>query len=277
MDAPHQPSTDNPFTNNTMYTCGSRSPPNSPQRPTPPPSTNNPPARKKAPAWVLKDNITLINLLIDHKAEAGEGGNFKKSAGVMVDRPSIRGLKTWEACRSRWIKLRKDYNLALQLKQNLSGFTFVDQEGVVVDDESVWSEFALKNHEAVWVGRVGFPCFELMSSLMLSAARGTHVYRVSTSAYGTGTQSGQGSDQGVQGGGMELDPVSGIASDWSQGQSSSSINNLSSFGLPPSAFGLPPSSLDPPPSAFNPPHSAVNPPPSVFDPLPSSFNHLPFL
>ncbi|KAF8585686.1 hypothetical protein K439DRAFT_1615693 [Ramaria rubella] len=123
-----------------------RSPPNSPQRPTPPPSTNNPPARKKAVAWVLEDDIVLINLLIDHKVEAGEG-NFKKSmwmvvAGVMVDQPSTRGLKTWEACRSRWIKLRKDYNLALQLKQNLSGFTFVDQEGVVVDDESVWSEFA---------------------------------------------------------------------------------------------------------------------------------------
>ncbi|KAF8576712.1 hypothetical protein K439DRAFT_1622647 [Ramaria rubella] len=201
MDAPYQPSANNPFANNTMRTRSSRSPPNSPQRPTPPPSTNNPPARKKAAAWVLEDDIVLINLLIDHKAEAGEGGNFKKStwmavAGVMVDWPSTRGLKTWEAFRSRWIKLRKDYNLALQLKQNLSGFTFVDQEGVVVDDESVWSKFASKNHEAVQVRRVGFPCFELMSSLMPSAARGTHVYRASTLAYGTGTQSGQGSDQG---------------------------------------------------------------------------------
>ncbi|KAF8586759.1 hypothetical protein K439DRAFT_1614848 [Ramaria rubella] len=161
MDTPHQPSANNPFADNTMHTRGSCSPPNSPKRPTPPPSTNNPPARKKAVAWVLEDNIALINLLIDHKAEAGEG--------VMVDRPSTRGLKTWEACRSRWIKLRKDYNLALQLEQNLSGFMFVDQEGVVVDDKSVWSEFALKNHEAAWVRRAGFPCFELMSLLMLSA------------------------------------------------------------------------------------------------------------
>ncbi|KAF8575994.1 hypothetical protein K439DRAFT_1623190 [Ramaria rubella] len=212
MDAPHQPSADNPFADNTMHTRGSRSPPNSPQRPTPPPSTNNPPARKKAAAWVLKDDIVLINLLIDHKAEAGEGGNFKKCtwmavAGVMVDQPSTRGLKTWEACRSRWIKL----------KQNLSGFTFVDQEGVVVDNESVWSDFASKNHEAPQVRRVGFPFFELMSLLMPSAARGTQIYRASTSVYGTGTQSRQGSDQGAQGGGMELDPVSGVASDWSQG------------------------------------------------------------
>ncbi|KAF8575968.1 hypothetical protein K439DRAFT_1623202 [Ramaria rubella] len=148
MDTPHQPSANNPFVDNTMHTRGSHSPPKSPQRPTPPPSTNNPPARKKAVAWVVEDDIMLINLLIDHKAEAGEGGNFKKSmwmvvAGVMVDQPSTGGLKTWEACRSRWIKLRKDYNLALQLKQNLSGFMFVDQEGVVVNDESVWSEFAL--------------------------------------------------------------------------------------------------------------------------------------
>ncbi|KAF8577413.1 hypothetical protein K439DRAFT_1533451 [Ramaria rubella] len=109
MDTPHQPSADNPFADNTMRTRGSRSPPNS-QRPTPPPSTNNPPARKKAVAGVLEDDIALINLLIDHKVEAGEGGNFKKSmwmvvAGVMVDRPSTRGLKTWEACRSRWIKV----------------------------------------------------------------------------------------------------------------------------------------------------------------------------
>ncbi|KAF8575559.1 hypothetical protein K439DRAFT_1623490 [Ramaria rubella] len=241
-----------------------------PQRPTPTPSTNNPPARKKAVAWVLEDDIVLINLLIDHKVEAGEGGNFKKStwmavAGVMVNWPSARGLKTWEACRSRWIKL----------KQNLSGFMFVDQEGVVVDHESVWSKFASKNHEAAWVRRVGFPCFELMSSLMLSVVRGTHIYRASTLAYGTGTQSGQGSDQGAQGGGMELNPVSGIASDWSQGQSSFSVNNLSSFGLPPSAFSLPPSSLGLPPSAFDLPHSVVDLPPSAFDPLPSSFNHLP--
>ncbi|KAF8586865.1 hypothetical protein K439DRAFT_1614831 [Ramaria rubella] len=201
MDAPHQRSPNNPFADNTMRMCSSRSPPNSPQRHTPPPSTNNPPARKKAVAWVLEDDIVLINLLIDHGAEAGEGDNFKKStwmvvAGVMVDWPSTRGLKTWEACRSRWIQLRKDYNLALQLKQNLSGFTFVDQEGVVVDNKSVWSKFASKNHEAVWVGRAGFPCFELMSSLMPSAVRGTHIYRTSTSAYGTGTQSGQGSDKG---------------------------------------------------------------------------------
>ncbi|KAF8589173.1 hypothetical protein K439DRAFT_1283377, partial [Ramaria rubella] len=60
--------------------------------------------------WVLKDDIALINFLINHKVEAGEGGNFKKSmwmavAGVMVDWPSTRGLKTWEACRSRWIKV----------------------------------------------------------------------------------------------------------------------------------------------------------------------------
>ncbi|KAF8573813.1 hypothetical protein K439DRAFT_1624324 [Ramaria rubella] len=83
-----------------------------------------------------------------------------------------------------------------QRTQDLGSLQVEVDQGVVVDDESVWSEFASKHHEAVWVGRAGFPCFELMSSLMPSAVRGTHIYKVSTLAYGTGMQSGQGSDQG---------------------------------------------------------------------------------
>ncbi|KAF8582100.1 hypothetical protein K439DRAFT_1618571 [Ramaria rubella] len=63
----------------------------------------------------------------------------------MAGHPYKGGLKTLEACRTRWMKLRKDYNVALKLKHNLSGFTFLDNQGVVIDDESVWADFAAKN------------------------------------------------------------------------------------------------------------------------------------
>ncbi|KAF8586933.1 hypothetical protein K439DRAFT_1614759 [Ramaria rubella] len=121
MDASHQPSADNPFADNTMHTHGSRSPPNSPQKPTPPPSTNNPPARKKAAAWVLEDNITLINLLIDHKAEAGEGGNFKKSTWMVV------GLeRSW---KSQKLGKREQYQQGLKTNQSQAAAKIEEVKG----------------------------------------------------------------------------------------------------------------------------------------------------
>ncbi|KAF8578798.1 hypothetical protein K439DRAFT_1621030 [Ramaria rubella] len=182
------------FMASTMRTCSSHSPPLLPSGLTPPPSVSNMLIRKKAVEWTPEDNVALINLLIDHKAEAGEGGNFKKAMWVavavgMAGHPYKGGLKTLEACRTRWMKLRKDYNVALKLKHNLSGFTFLDNQGVVIDDESVWADFAAKNENAARVGRTRFPCFELMSTLMPSVARGTHMYRASTSTYGSGDSS----------------------------------------------------------------------------------------
>ncbi|KAF8585844.1 hypothetical protein K439DRAFT_1615631 [Ramaria rubella] len=100
---------------------------------------------KEGADWQPRDDLALINLLIEHKGEAGDGGNFSKTtwmavSSIMVTCPHKRGLKTWEACKSRWVRLKKDYGVALSLKQNLSGITFLDHQGVVIEDASVWKD-----------------------------------------------------------------------------------------------------------------------------------------
>ncbi|KAF8578915.1 hypothetical protein K439DRAFT_1620957 [Ramaria rubella] len=201
------------------------------------------PIRKKAAEWTLEDNVTLINLLIDHKAEAGEGRNFKKATWVavaagMAGHPYKGGLKTLE--------LRKDYNVALKLKHNLSGFTFLDTQGVVIDNESVWADFTAKNKNVARVGRTRFPCFELMSTLISSVARGTHVYQASSQPTALEILVKERHAGDVHGMDVDNDGHSEVASEGPRHATGPS----SASGPPSSASGSPSSASGPPSSTY---------------------------
>ncbi|KAF8572678.1 hypothetical protein K439DRAFT_1271508, partial [Ramaria rubella] len=69
-----------------------------------------PPTRKEKAIWTPEDERALICLLINHKAEAGEGGNFDKTTWVavlkaMMDHFFSGGIKSLEACKTRWVKV----------------------------------------------------------------------------------------------------------------------------------------------------------------------------
>ena len=57
--------------------------------------------------WTQDNEVALINYLINHKSEAGNGGNFKTNVFVgasqeLTKTVSCGGLKTPAACKSKW-------------------------------------------------------------------------------------------------------------------------------------------------------------------------------
>jgi hypothetical protein len=69
-----------------------------------------PPAPPEAPAkaqWTEADEITLIDYITEHKAEAGDGMKFKLSfwtgvAKEMISHSNFGSVKTPQGCSSKW-------------------------------------------------------------------------------------------------------------------------------------------------------------------------------
>jgi hypothetical protein len=64
--------------------------------------------------WTLEDESQLIHFLLDHKAEAGDGANFKTTiwnaaAEELSKHVSKGGPKTPGSCRSKWDRVRAIY------------------------------------------------------------------------------------------------------------------------------------------------------------------------
>ncbi|KAF8580201.1 hypothetical protein K439DRAFT_1619965 [Ramaria rubella] len=108
-----------------------------------------------------------------------------------------------EICKMRWTKLKKQYNCMVRLKQNLSRFTYLDNTGVLVDDEHIWAEFARKNPDARRIGCTGFSHYEAMS-LIISATRGTHAYQGASAPSSAPSDKGKGRVNEGQSGGFTL-------------------------------------------------------------------------
>jgi len=67
--------------------------------------------------WTQNDEVALINYLIDHKSEAGDGANFKTNVFVgasqeLTKTVSCGGLKTPAACKSKWAWVSTDSPVA---------------------------------------------------------------------------------------------------------------------------------------------------------------------
>jgi hypothetical protein len=66
------------------------------------------------------DEIALIEYIAEHKAEAGDGMKFKASfwsgaAKEMVSHSALGGVKTWQACSSKWDRVRTEPSQAILL------------------------------------------------------------------------------------------------------------------------------------------------------------------
>lgn len=66
--------------------------------------------------WTLEDETRLIQFLVDHHAEAGDGANFKSSvwnaAGEELSKHVAKGgPKTAASCKSKWDRVRLNYFL----------------------------------------------------------------------------------------------------------------------------------------------------------------------
>ncbi|KAF8583542.1 hypothetical protein K439DRAFT_1267532, partial [Ramaria rubella] len=88
----------------------------------------------------------LVEFLVEHRAEAGDGANFtetiwNQATQKMVPYYSKGAVKTPKVCRSKWGWLKDQFMLVTMIK-NTSGLSWDDDHGVNMPvDNGVWAEF----------------------------------------------------------------------------------------------------------------------------------------
>ncbi|KAI0246949.1 hypothetical protein BJV78DRAFT_1285926 [Lactifluus subvellereus] len=118
--------------------------------------------------------MELIHFLIDHRAEASDGFNFKtvtfNAASAVLDPKKQKGA-------AKTGKLKGIYLVIAELKGQ-SGFKWDEKHGVDIDNdsESVWDAYVVKHPNAKPFRNVGWANFAIMQSLMPSCAKGANVF-----------------------------------------------------------------------------------------------------
>ncbi|KAJ7718237.1 hypothetical protein B0H16DRAFT_1425954 [Mycena metata] len=133
--------------------------------------------------WLERDEKHLIEYLIEHKAEAGDNGNFKSStfrgAAEHLEVTRTKGAKkTARSCEAKYRQLRKLWAL-VDVILGVSGWTWSDKKGVNVTPASQgsWDAWVAVNKDAKRFRNKGWPFYDLLLPLMPQKAKGTNVFR----------------------------------------------------------------------------------------------------
>ncbi|KAJ6491514.1 hypothetical protein DFH09DRAFT_822892, partial [Mycena vulgaris] len=102
--------------------------------------------------WTRDDENKLITYCWDHRAEGGDGCNFKTSltwngAAKHLNESITRGgAKTAADCKGKWVAFKKVYEL-VQLVKSQSGWTWTDDGGATITSETAgtWNNFVANN------------------------------------------------------------------------------------------------------------------------------------
>ncbi|KAG6819327.1 hypothetical protein H0H93_012870 [Arthromyces matolae] len=134
-------------------------------------------------SWSPDDEKLLLQYLIEHKSEAGDGMSFKKptftGAAEKVNEIITKGgRKTPDSCKNKYRSLKMTYELVSAIRGN-SGWSWDDEKGVEVSPEKLgtWEAFVEKNPGAEEFAHAGWVHLEAFDQLSPSTARGVHVYR----------------------------------------------------------------------------------------------------
>ncbi|KAI6029130.1 hypothetical protein PISMIDRAFT_121563, partial [Pisolithus microcarpus 441] len=128
-------------------------------------------------SWSEADTITLLDLVVTHKALAGEGLNFKatfwNTAAVHLRNPSKGAPKTAKACKDKWKRLRKTYDAVDQLCSR-SGFVYSLKSGanIGIENEQLWNAFVRQYKDAAPFRNKGWLYYDKMKEIMPSKAKG---------------------------------------------------------------------------------------------------------
>ncbi|KAG2359004.1 hypothetical protein BDR07DRAFT_1488748 [Suillus spraguei] len=130
-------------------------------------SQDNASSRKAATHWELEEEKELISFLVTRKSEAGDTMSFKGSvftdAAIHINRlyPTQKcAPKSQSSCKTKWNNLKKTYNAS-------------DEHGVGVTPETsgTWDIHTKVHPQPKQFGNKGFPHFDAIEQLMLTAAR----------------------------------------------------------------------------------------------------------
>ncbi|KAL4073321.1 hypothetical protein V8B97DRAFT_1953997 [Scleroderma yunnanense] len=128
-------------------------------------------------SWTDGDIDTLLDLVIAHKALAGEGMNFKaifwNTVSTTLANPTKGGPKTAKVCKEKWKRLRKMFDV-IDCIANTSGFAYSLQSGanISLENEAVWNEFTKKYKDVSPFHNKGWLHYEKMKQLMPSKGKG---------------------------------------------------------------------------------------------------------
>ncbi|KAL4064219.1 hypothetical protein V8B97DRAFT_1988291 [Scleroderma yunnanense] len=132
-------------------------------------------------SWTDGDIDTLLDLVIAHKALAGEGMNFKaifwNTVSTTLANPTKGGPKTAKVCKEKWKRLRKMFDVVDHIA-NTSGFAYSLQSGanISLEHEAMWNEFTKKYKDASPFCNKGWLHYGKMKQLMPSKGKGLNCF-----------------------------------------------------------------------------------------------------
>ncbi|RXW11521.1 hypothetical protein EST38_g14333 [Candolleomyces aberdarensis] len=145
-------------------------------------------------SWSEQDENDLLDYLIDHKAQAGDGGSFKLSptftgASAVLDPKKAEGTgpKTAKSCQTKWdARVHK----AINVIQDRSGWTWDGEKGANIqpDHAQAWEEFLKHNPRAKPFHNKGWIYLSKMDQLVPHIVHGAHVFSATQGTVGLGSQ-----------------------------------------------------------------------------------------
>ncbi|KAJ7929431.1 hypothetical protein B0H13DRAFT_1480995, partial [Mycena leptocephala] len=113
--------------------------------------------------WTVPDEAALIEYLIEHLSEAGDGKSFKTS--------------TFNGAAKSIHKCVPTILLLIRVIKGISGWKWNAEKGVDVDAAMVssWDDWVAKNPQAKRFCNKGWPHYERLLLLMLETFKGINV------------------------------------------------------------------------------------------------------
>ncbi|KAJ3533577.1 hypothetical protein NMY22_g7274 [Coprinellus aureogranulatus] len=133
-------------------------------------------------SWTFADIVLLIAELLKRKAQAGDGGSFKKPtwtevAVVLEAARTVGGPKDWKSCKNKWNTLRTIFR-HVEAAMDHSGWVWVHGKGANItgDQKHAWEVFLKTHKEAAPFRNKDWEHYDAMAEIMPSATLGKHVF-----------------------------------------------------------------------------------------------------
>ncbi|KAG1752759.1 hypothetical protein EDD22DRAFT_763221, partial [Suillus occidentalis] len=132
--------------------------------------------------WTVEETTCLLEYLIAHHAEAGDGTGFKQSTftgasihlqeppeGVSKENHVAGSVRDWQSCKNKWLNCKKKYAAIVDIKSQ-SGFSWDDKLSANISpaDAAHWMAFAKTHPDAKPFRNKGWEHFHEMDELMFT-------------------------------------------------------------------------------------------------------------
>ncbi|KAF8152620.1 hypothetical protein B0H34DRAFT_663959, partial [Crassisporium funariophilum] len=136
--------------------------------------------------WISKEELSLVDFLLAHQAEAGNGANFKavtfqKAAKHLAPLHERGAAKNAKACGNKFFVFQKLYRVFRTI-QLVPGWTWDNETGATIDihTASPWDNYVKVHPEAKPFRNKGWPYSCKMEMLIPVTVAGANVYHAAS-------------------------------------------------------------------------------------------------